>query len=128
MKLMLLCILTFLTLIGDSKMDPSTTIRALRVSRRLSMQQLSGRLNWPTSKLTKIETGKQKILYNDMGKIAKTLEVNILDLIKESFSRSNSTNQENRFRELFSQIVSQCHTESSKKWSESKVAPLIIKN
>lgn len=108
-------------------MNPSTRIRALRVSRRLSVQELSARLNWPASKLTKLETGKQKILYNDMEKIAKILEVDILDLIKESFSNSNLVNQGEGFKKLISQIASQYHIEASKKLSENKVAPLIIK-
>src|SRR5262245_47535856 len=50
-------------------------LRALRKARRLTLKAVAGRLGWPISKISRIETGKQGVRPTDVASLLVVYEV-----------------------------------------------------
>ena len=60
-------------------------IKKLRKEKKVSNTELSEALNWPISKVSKIESGSQKITVDELTDICRVLAVDPATLIKDDF-------------------------------------------
>ena len=60
---------------------PSRAIRDVRVSRGLSLRDLSARAGLPYSTLSKLENGKMALTYDKLIKLAQALNVDLKDIL-----------------------------------------------
>lgn len=62
-------------------MDVGRRLREARNKKRMSIQEVSSVLNWPISKLSKIERGDQVINIDDLKLLMKVLNIDIREII-----------------------------------------------
>lgn len=72
---------------GESGLDVAHAVREIRRARRLSQRQLAGRMQVPRTYISKIENGKAVPTLSSLERLARALEVNICDLLRDSRSR-----------------------------------------
>ncbi|WP_459195806.1 MrcB family domain-containing protein [Wukongibacter baidiensis] len=69
-------------------MDVGKRIKEIRYEKKLSLQKVSGDLNWSVSKLSKIERGEQGIYIDELEQLAQVLDIeigSIIDIDKNNF-------------------------------------------
>ncbi|WP_252263400.1 helix-turn-helix domain-containing protein [Paracidobacterium acidisoli] len=62
-------------------------VREIRRGRRLSQRQLAGRMQVPRTYISKIENGKAVPTLSSLERLARALEVNICELLRDGHSR-----------------------------------------
>lgn len=72
---------------GESGLDVAHAVREIRHSRRLSQRQLAGRMQVPRTYISKIENGKAVPTLSSLERLARALEVDICDLLRDARSR-----------------------------------------
>jgi len=72
---------------GGSGLDVANAVRDIRRSHRLSQRQLAGRMQVPRTYISKIENGKAMPTLSSLERLARALEIDICDLLRDSRSR-----------------------------------------
>ena len=67
--------------------DVARAVREVRHGRNLSQRQLAGRMQVPRTYISKIENGKAVPTLSSMERLARALEVDICELLREGRSR-----------------------------------------
>lgn len=116
---------------GEVKMDLGNKIKNLRKEKKISNTEFSQALGWVVSKVTKIETGKQKLTVEELYDICKVLKVDPASLIAHGSAVrvSNDSVTDADFRgNLFLAAKNYPYTEEEKKnFSGSEVGRIVTK-
>lgn len=70
-----------------SGLEVARAVRDIRRSRRLSQRQLAGRMQVPRTYISKIENGKAMPTLSSLERLARALEIDICDLLRDARSR-----------------------------------------
>jgi transcriptional regulator with XRE-family HTH domain len=73
----------------DSSLEVARAVRDIRRSRRLSQRQLAGRMQVPRTYISKIENGKAMPTLSSLERLARALEIDICDLLRDARSRQH---------------------------------------
>jgi len=76
-------------------MEIGRRIKEVRDKKKMSLQEISDMLNWPISKLSKIERGEQGINVDDLQQIVRVLNIDISDIIYTERNNSMKNMNEN---------------------------------
>ena len=77
---------------AEKGLQVATAVRDLRHVRNLSQRQLAARMNVPRTYISKIENGKAMPTLSSLDRLARALEVDISDLLRDAQGRhSNET-------------------------------------
>ncbi|ADV83731.1 helix-turn-helix domain protein [Terriglobus saanensis SP1PR4] len=71
----------------DSGLQVASAVRDLRLVRNLSQRQLAGRMGVPRTYISKIENGKAMPTIGSLERLARALQVDISDLLRDAKSR-----------------------------------------
>ena len=74
---------------GGSGLDVANAVRDIRRSHRLSQRQLAGRMQVPRTYISKIENGKAVPTLSSLERLARALEIDICDLLRDTRSRQH---------------------------------------
>ena len=77
------------SIIGGSGLDVANAVRDIRRSHRLSQRQLAGRMQVPRTYISKIENGKAVPTLSSLERLARALEIDICDLLRDARSRQH---------------------------------------
>jgi len=72
-----------------SGLEVARAVRDIRRSRRLSQRQLAGRMQVPRTYISKIENGKAMPTLSSLERLARALEIDICDLLRDARSRQH---------------------------------------
>jgi transcriptional regulator with XRE-family HTH domain len=73
----------------DSSLEVARAVRDIRRARRLSQRQLAGRMQVPRTYISKIENGKAMPTLSSLERLARALEIDICDLLRDARSRQH---------------------------------------
>jgi transcriptional regulator with XRE-family HTH domain len=73
----------------DSSLEVARAVRDIRRSRKLSQRQLAGRMQVPRTYISKIENGKAMPTLSSLERLARALEIDICDLLRDARSRQH---------------------------------------
>ena len=74
---------------GGSGLDVARAVRDIRRSHKLSQRQLAGRMQVPRTYISKIENGKAVPTLSSLERLARALEIDICDLLRDARSRQH---------------------------------------
>jgi transcriptional regulator with XRE-family HTH domain len=70
-----------------SSLDVARAVREIRRSRGLSQRQLAGRMGVPRTYISKIENAKAMPTLSSLERLARALQIDICDLLRDARSR-----------------------------------------
>ncbi|MGB6194470.1 MAG: helix-turn-helix transcriptional regulator [Terracidiphilus sp.] len=73
--------------IAEAGMQVAGQVREIRRARHLSQRQLAGRMQVPRTYISKIENGKAIPTLGSLERLARALEVDVSQLVRDSRSR-----------------------------------------
>src|SRR5580704_5497695 len=73
----------------DNGLQVARAVRDLRKGRNLSQRQLAGRMQVPRTYISKIENGKAMPTLSSLERLARALEIDICDLLRDARSRQH---------------------------------------
>jgi transcriptional regulator with XRE-family HTH domain len=71
----------------ESGLEVARAVRDIRRSRKFSQRQLAGRMQVPRTYISKIENGKAMPTLSSLERLARALEIDICDLLRDARSR-----------------------------------------
>lgn len=74
---------------GAPSLDVASAVRDIRRSQKLSQRQLAGRMQVPRTYISKIENGKAVPTLSSLERLARALEIDICDLLRDARSRQH---------------------------------------
>ncbi|MBK1811537.1 DUF3578 domain-containing protein [Clostridium sp. YIM B02505] len=111
-------------------MEIGREIKKIRLEKKISIQEVSMHLNWPVSKLSKIERGEQGINIDDLMEVARTLEVDISDIVYSDGSnnvKKTSESANDSVSIYFKNIAKNYLIEAKNDFSNNPIAKMIVR-
>lgn len=104
-------------------------LKSIREGKRMTLSELAKNLNWPASKLSKIESGNQEVTVNELQEICENLGIDIQDIME---SKRNLTLSYNNFEdslvERLSEAINSYGTVNKANFTGNETVKIITKD
>lgn len=109
-------------------MNIGEKLKNTREGEGVTLSELAKNLNWPVSKLSKIESGNQEVTFNELQEICESLGIDILKIMEGKINLSlNYNNFEDSLIERFSEVINCYRTVNRENFAGNEIVKIITK-
>ena len=103
-------------------------LKNTREGQGITLSELAKNLNWPVSKLSKIESGSQEVTVNELQEICESLGIDILDIMEGKINLAlNYNNFEDSLVKKFIEAINSYGTVNRENFAGNETVKIITK-